>query len=112
MVYLVMLGCSIAVYNKSHLAVEVFVDRLSFSSKKMIQIFIYIIMICFFGVLMVKGFELTLRSMSQISAATGIPVGYVVFSIPLGSFLSIMYLIMHVFMVFTRQEASTQEQIN
>jgi TRAP-type C4-dicarboxylate transport system permease small subunit len=55
----------------------------------------YGIMLAFFGVLMVQGWKLTVRSMLQNSPSTGLPVGYVAFSIPLCAAISMLYIVEH-----------------
>jgi len=95
MIYVVMLGCTIAVRNKTHIAVEIIIDILPDKLSNYLRSLTYIVMISFFGVLLAQGWTLTVRSMLQKSPSTGIPVGYISFSIPLCAFISILYLIEH-----------------
>ena len=53
-------------------------------------------MIVFFYLLLDYGWTLTQRSMLQMSPSTGIPVGYIVISIPFSAALSIIYIIKQV----------------
>ena len=87
-----MLGCTIAVYNKTHIAVGYFVGKLPPQLEKFSALLVYAIMMAFFGILLVQGYYQTVRSMSQASPATGIPVGYVMLSMPVSSAISLLYL--------------------
>lgn len=91
MVYVVMLGSTVAVYKKTHIAVTLIADKCPLALRTTMYILAYIAMIVFFGLLVEYGWALTLRSMRQLSPSTGIPVGYVVFSIPSTSVICILY---------------------
>lgn len=104
MVYVVMLGCTIAVRNKTHIAVEIVADIVPSTLSKYLKCITYLIMISFFVVLLVQGWELTTRSMLQKSPSTGIPMGYVSLSIPLCALISILYLIEHLFNNFRHKK--------
>ncbi|HMM38325.1 MAG TPA: TRAP transporter small permease [Desulfovibrio sp.] len=95
MVYVVMLGCTIAVRNKTHIAVDALVGILPPRVACAVRQVSYCFMLFFFIVLLKEGWKLTLRSMLQMSPASGIPLGYVVFSIPLCSAISILYIFEH-----------------
>lgn len=95
MVYVIMLGCTIAVKNKTHIAVELVQNLLPEKFAFFVRQITYFFMFSFFGILLVQGWKLTVRSMPQLSPSTGIPVGYILFSIPLCAFISILYIIKH-----------------
>lgn len=95
MVYVVMLGSSCAVYSKSHIAVTFLAERLPPALRFGVRMLSYAIMIVFFYLMARYGWDLTMRSMRQLSPITGIPVGYVVASIPFSSVLSILYVLRH-----------------
>lgn len=95
MVYVVMLGSTIAIKNKTHIAVEFVRDLLPKKMNFFVNQVSYLIMLFFFTTLLVQGWKLTVRSMLQISPSTGIPVGYITFSIPLCAAISILYIIEH-----------------
>lgn len=95
MVYVTMLGCAMAVRNKTHVAVNFLVDRYPPRIAEALRIFAYAITIIFFCLLLWEGWLLTLRSMTQKATATGIPNGYIVAAIPIGSALSIWFLLCH-----------------
>ncbi|WP_461210241.1 TRAP transporter small permease [Desulfocurvus sp. DL9XJH121] len=95
MVYVVMLGCTIAVRNKTHIAVDALGALLPARMAWAVRKLSYSVMLFFFVVLLINGWKLTLRSMMQMSPSTGIPLGYVVFSIPLCAAVSILYVVEH-----------------
>ena len=96
MVYVVMLGSTCAVYNKTHIAVTFLVEKFPLSLRLCVRIFSYAAMIVFFYLLLDYGWTLTQRSMLQMSPSTGIQVGYIVISIPFSAALSIIYIIKQV----------------
>ncbi len=95
MVYVVMLGCTIAVRNKTHIAVDALVNLLPERVGWFVRKICFCVMLFFFAVLLKDGWSLTLRSMLQMSPSTGIPLGYVMFSIPLCAAISILYVLEH-----------------
>lgn len=95
MVYVVMLGSSCAVYSKSHIAVTFVAEKLPPALRFVVRMTSYVIMIVFFLLMVRYGWDLTLRSMRQLSPITGIPVGYIIASIPFSSALSILYVLNH-----------------
>ena len=106
MVFVVMLGSTIAVRKKTHIAVEFVVDKLPAVPGTCVRIVAYLAIIVFFALLMTQGWNLTLRSMLQRSPTTGIPVGYIVASIPVSSFISILYVCEHLFSELRRFKKS------
>ena len=95
MVYVVMLGCTIAVRNKTHIAVDFIGNLLPPRLAWVMRQLSYCIMLFFFFVLLTNGWKLTVRSMMQMSPSTGIPLGYIMFSIPLCAGISILYILEH-----------------
>lgn len=93
MVYVVMFGSTIAVYKKSHIAVTFVVEKFPPAFKFTLRLVAYATMIAFFGLLIWHGWFLMLRSMRQISPSTGIPVGYIVASLPISSAVSVLYIL-------------------
>lgn len=97
MVYVTMLGCAMAIRNKSHVAVNFLVDRYPPHIAEYLRLFAFIITIVFFALLFWEGCLLTMRSMTQKATATGIPNGYIVAAVPIGSALSIIFLCQHLY---------------
>ncbi len=95
MVYVVMLGCTIAVRNKTHIAVDFVGNLLPPRIAWIMRQVSYCFMLFFFFVMLTNGWKLTVRSMVQMSPSTGIPLGYIMFSIPLCAGISILYILEH-----------------
>lgn len=95
MVYVVMLGSTIAVRNRAHIAVDFVGNMLPARYAYALRLITYGIMLFFFFILLKNGWTLTMRSMMQISPSLGIPIGYVIFSIPLSAGISMLYILEH-----------------
>ena len=93
MVYVVTFGSTIAVYRKTHIAVTFIVDKCPPSLALLVRIVAYVSMLVFFAILVKEGWALTLRSMRQLSPTTGIPVGYIMGSLPVTAAISILYVL-------------------
>lgn len=91
MVYVVMFGSTIAIYKKTHIAVSFVVDHCPPTLAFVVRCVAYIALLVFFYLLATEGWALTLRSMLQRSPSTGIPVGYIMGSIPVTAVISILY---------------------
>ena len=95
MVYVTMFGCAMAVRNKTHVAVNFLVDRYPPRTAEALRLLAYVIAVIFFALLCWEGCILAMRSMTQKATATGIPNGYIVAAVPMGSALSIIFLLQH-----------------
>ena len=91
MVWVIMLGSTIAVRNKTHIAVSYFVELLPGSIARTVRGICYLLTIAFFAILSYQGWALMIRAMLQRSPSTGLPVGYVVAAIPVCAVISIFY---------------------
>ncbi len=93
MVYVVTFGSSIAVYNKSHVAVTFIAEKCPRTLRYALRVLVCIAMAAFFALLVKYGFDMSGRAMVQRGTATGIPVGYVMASIPVSAAISLLYVI-------------------
>ena len=93
MVWVIMLGSTIAVRNKTHIAVNYFVELLPLNLTNIVNKICYMLTLVFFVILTQQGWALMTRAMLQNSPSTGIPVGYVVASIPFCAAISILYIL-------------------
>lgn len=91
MIWTVMLGSTVAFRNKTHIAVNFFVEKLPITFKNPVKLIQNILILIFCTILVIKGFQFSMQTMSQIAAASNIPVGYIVISIPLSGFIIILY---------------------
>lgn len=96
MVYVTMLGSVMAIRNRTHVAVNFFVDLFPSHLANITRIIAYLLTVAFFCLLTWQGWLLTLRSMTQKSTVTGIPTGYIVISIPVASVVAIIFLAPHI----------------
>ena len=98
MVYIVTFGSTIAVYRKSHIAVNFVVDNCPPKLALIVRCIAYISLLVFFYLLVSEGWALTMRSMRQMSPTTGIPVGYIMGTIPVTAAISILYVLEQFYM--------------
>lgn len=91
MVWLVMLGSSVAIRNESHVSVSFVTELMPKRINKIFRIIKYILVILFFYIFLVSGWDLTTRSMVQLSPSNRIPMGYIIVSLPITAVLSIIY---------------------
>lgn len=92
-VWLTFLGTSLAIYEKMHLGVRYFVGLVNINKQKKIDFFVHILMIIFFGVLVVYGFKLTMSTMGTTSPALQLPMGIFYGVIPISSIFSIYFIL-------------------
>lgn len=91
------LGSSIAVKEKAHVGVEMFVNLLPKTLRKVAAIVSYLGSIIFVGLMTYFGFILVSRTTGQVSAAMRMPMALAYLSIPLGSgfmLLNFLYLLL------------------
>lgn len=93
MVWVVMLGATIAFRNRSHIAVNLVVDMFPPLTQRIVRCVSYALILVFLGILGVQGWSLTMRAMLQISPSTHIPVGYIAVSIPICAVVSALYIL-------------------
>lgn len=85
MIWLAMLGSVVALDRGAHLAVTLLPDALSPATKRAVMLASTFFSAAFVIVLAWKGWELSLRTMGQVSPALGVRMGYVYMAIPVGA---------------------------
>lgn len=93
LIWAVMLGSTIAVRQKSHIAVEFFVDMFPPAVQRIIRSIAYVAYLAFMAILVIYGWKLAIKGMTQISPSTQIPVGWIAMSIPVSGFISLFYIL-------------------
>lgn len=93
LIWAVMLGSTIAVRQKSHIAVEFFVDMFPPAVQRIIRSIAYFAYLAFMAILVIYGWKLAIKGMTQISPSTQIPVGWIAMSIPVSGFISLFYIL-------------------
>jgi TRAP-type C4-dicarboxylate transport system permease small subunit len=94
MMWLMMLGSVTAVYRSEHMAVEGLQDLVSARFHHLIRSVVYGIGAVFFVALAYYGWSAALRNMSQHAAASGMPMVIPYMSIPIGSVLILLQILL------------------
>lgn len=97
MIWLVMLGSTVILRDKGHIAVTLFVELFPSSLQKVSRIVNYFFILAVCITLTVYGVELALGAMSQMAAASKIPMGYIILSIPTFGFIGALNTLEHIF---------------
>lgn len=94
LVWIGLLGASYAYRTKAHLGIDVLAAKLKGNRKRLLEIIINLLVLAFaFFVMVVGGIRLVRLTfiLRQVSAALGIPIGYVYIVIPLSGVLIIYF---------------------
>lgn len=79
------MGSALALKTRSHIGVEVIVERLPKHLAYPAKIIVSVINLVFFAVLIWYGADMTIETMDQESPALALPMGYVYLSVPLSA---------------------------
>lgn len=93
MIWSVFLGAAVAFRGNQHIAMDFVKKLLPDNLSKIMNIIIFICLAIFLSVIALKGYDLSLRAMRQVSPAAGIPVGYISMAMPVCSVLALIFLI-------------------
>ena len=105
LIWIGLLGASYALYTKAHLGIDILMTKVKGVQKRMLEILIYTIVLLFaFFVPVIGGIKLVniTFSLNQISAAMGIPMGYVYLVLPLTGVLMMYYSIVFILNAFKK----------
>lgn len=83
MIWMTFLGAAYAVSTRAHIGMELFVERAQGLTKKFLIVIASVISSVFFAMMIIKGYELSMRVMDQSSAVLQIPMGIVYLVIPI-----------------------------
>lgn len=92
-VWITFLGCAMAVRNRQHVSLDMFIKILPVSVQKIALIVSYFSMMIFTAVLIFGGIKFVTRGSHQMSSALEIPMHYVYIVLPVGGVLIFAYLI-------------------
>ena len=84
-IWSVAMGSALALRTRSHIGVELLVERLPKSLGNYAKVLACVISLIFYGMLIWYGFEMVSETMDQESAALELPMGYVYLSVPLSA---------------------------
>lgn len=93
-VWLTFLGCTLAIYRKSHLSVNFLVDMMPAPLKKACGLLTRLVMLAFFSLLLFYGVRLSALSMGNLSTSLGWPMGLVYAVIPFSALLADYYIVL------------------
>lgn len=82
-IWSVAMGSALALKTRSHIGVEILVERLPKSLAYPAKSVASIVNLLFFALLIWYGFDMVVETMDQESAALSLPMGYVYLSVPL-----------------------------
>jgi len=82
-IWSVAMGSAVALKGRAHIGVELLVERLPPGLAKPAKLLGSLVSLVFFAVLIWYGFDMTMETMDQESAALSLPMGYVYLSMPL-----------------------------
>ncbi|CFX18640.1 putative 2,3-diketo-L-gulonate TRAP transporter small permease protein YiaM [Candidatus Filomicrobium marinum] len=92
-VWVMFLGSAVALRRNSHAAIGIFIDQLPDGAKRVALLFASLASALFFTILVVKGGELTLRVMPQISPALEVSMAWVYAAVPVGAAFMLIYVV-------------------
>lgn len=91
-VWLMFLGITMGIYKQKHIAITAVSDRLKGFSKS-IQMLVHIITGFFFVVLLWKGYQFVLESMTGMASVLPINLGIIYSIIPASSLIAIIFIV-------------------
>lgn len=90
LVWITFLGAAFAMGKKAHVGLEFFKAKLPKLGQDIIAILVLLLNITFFMIILVQGYELMNRSMSQLSPVLRLPMGVVYSVMPISAILLII----------------------
>lgn len=96
-VWLTFLGSASAFRSRRHLAIDFLPEFLGSKGRIVLDMILCVIVLALAFVLVVYGWQLTQRTMTQIAPATGVTIGYIYIALPISAALISLYAIVDVF---------------
>ena len=96
-VWMTFIGSAIAVRNKLHVSLDMFVCRLPRTLQKFCLLISYVSMIIFTNVVIYGGYKFFIKGSNQISAAMQLPMHYIYIVLPVGGGLILFYLLKNLY---------------
>jgi TRAP-type C4-dicarboxylate transport system permease small subunit len=90
LIWITFLGAAFAMSSRAHIGMEFFVNLFSLPVRKILYVIATIASLVFFLLMVVEGYDLAARSMSQLSPVLRIPMGAIYAVIPLSGFILIV----------------------
>lgn len=108
-VWITFLGSGVAVKNKGHVGVELVLDRIPKSLRKIFLILAFVACVTFCILMVTNGITMVQRTMNQRSAAMSMPMSYAYVAIPIGFLLMAINFIVHIFLLIRGEEESQDD---
>ena len=89
-IWSVAMRSALALRTRSHIGVEILVERLPETISSQARIVANVLNLTFFGLLIWYGFEMVFETMDQESAALELPMGYVYLAVPLSGIILVI----------------------
>ena len=115
LIWIGLLGASYALHTRAHLGIDILTTKVSGLKRQVVEIIIYTIVLLFaLFILVIGGLKLVniTFTLNQVSAAMGIPIGYVYLVLPLTGLLMIYYSIVFIVNAIKKSEDYTDKKIN
>lgn len=96
-VWLVFLGSASAFRGRLHLGIDFIPEILRYRGRILLDSLVCVVVFALMIVLIIYGYRLTLRTMTQIAPATGVTMGYIYVAIPIGAALIAVYALVDFF---------------
>lgn len=90
LIWITFLGAAFAMSTKAHIGMEVFVNLFAIPIRKVLYVIATIATLAFFLLMVIEGYDLATRSMSQLSPVLRIPMGAIYSIIPLSGCILIV----------------------
>ncbi len=91
MIWSALLGAAVAYRRKGHLGMDVIVMLFSPQWKRIAEGIVHLLSIGFFGLILLNGIPMVQKTMSQLSSAILIPMGYIYAALPVGSAFLLLF---------------------
>ncbi|MBQ1421368.1 MAG: TRAP transporter small permease [Firmicutes bacterium] len=96
LIWMTFLGCSLALASGTHLSVDFIVKMFPKNGQKALNIITRVLIIVFFGIIMIYGTKLSIAAINTKSTALHWSMGIVYSILPLSGLLSVFYAVMDI----------------
>lgn len=111
-IWLIFLSIGISFVEKKHISIDVVMDRIPLLAQKVLQQFVYLLMIGLSIFLLIQGIDLVekMQSFNQKSATLQIPMWIVYAALPTGFLFSILRLIQASILLYREKDEDAPEK--
>jgi TRAP-type C4-dicarboxylate transport system permease small subunit len=111
MIWVGLLGASLAFESRSHLGVDYFVGKFDPAGRKILKLAaLFVVLVFAVGVLMIGGWQLVSRTLAlkQDTPALGIPKGWVYLAVPISGVFTALFTLGHLLDVLRDRDETPQ----